>query len=145
MIQLATEMRLKIDSLVGSWNPISTVLAPTVQSLVIYLKIYKQYSNNFQRADKIIQELKKNPNFSNVVKVFNVEDYLIKPVQRPLQYKLFLSDYLKLLPENHVDKAKLADVLKTLLKIADEINDFVEKQIRAQKMVVLEQTFGNII
>lgn len=56
-----------------------------------------------------------------------------------------MSDYLKLLPENHVDKAKLADVLKTLLKIADEINDFVEKQIRAQKMVVLEQTFGNII
>lgn len=66
-------------------------------------------------------------------------------MQRPLQYKLFLSDYLKLLPENHVDKAKLAEVLKTLLKIADEINEFVEKQIRAQKMVVLEQTFGNII
>lgn len=63
---------MKINNLIASWNPITTVLAPTVESLVNYLKIYKEYSNNFNKADKIIQELKHHPNYSNVVKIFNV-------------------------------------------------------------------------
>ena len=46
-------------------------------------------------------------------------DYIFKPVQRPLQYKLFLSDYVKLLPTEHKDKDNLQKALKTLLKIAD--------------------------
>lgn len=70
---------------------------------------------------------------------------MFKPVQRPLQYKLFLTDYLKLLPKTHKDREKLEKAKTTLLKIADEINDFVEKQIRAQKMIQLENNFGNLI
>ena len=104
MIQLGQTMEVEINNLIASWNPIKTVLAPTVESLVNYLKIYKDYSNNFKKADKIIQELKHQPNYNNIVKIYNVEDYLIKPVQRPLQYKLFLIDYIKLLPPKHIDK-----------------------------------------
>lgn len=48
-----------------------------------------------------------------------MEDYLIKPVQRPLQYKLFISDYIKLMPPYHNDKENLEKALKVLLKIAD--------------------------
>lgn len=89
------------------------------------MKIYKEYSNNYKKADNLIQTLKKDPRFKDVVKVMNVEDYLIKPVQRPLQYKLFVTDYIKLLPPHHADKENLQKALKTLLKIADEINEYV--------------------
>jgi hypothetical protein len=41
MIQLAMEMQNKINGLLSSWHPRNTLLAPTVESLVIYLKIYK--------------------------------------------------------------------------------------------------------
>lgn len=63
MIGLAHEMKDKIDFLLKNWNPISTILAPTVESLSTYLKIYKDYSNNFKKADSRIQELKKNPQY----------------------------------------------------------------------------------
>ena len=55
MIQLGQTMETEINNLIVSWNPIKTVLAPTVESFVNYLKIYKDYSNNFKKADKIIQ------------------------------------------------------------------------------------------
>jgi hypothetical protein len=54
-------MKNKIDSLIATWHPRKTLLAPTVESLVIYLKIYKEYSNNYSKADKIMIELKKRP------------------------------------------------------------------------------------
>lgn len=41
MIQLGLEMKDKIDGLLATWDPIRTLLAPTVESLSIYLKIYK--------------------------------------------------------------------------------------------------------
>ena len=112
-------MKEKIDKLLATWDPIRTELAPTVESLAIYLKIYKEYSNNFTRADTLIQELKKSPKFKEVVKLDYVEDYLIKPVQRPLQYKLFVNEYLNALPKYHKDYPELTKGLKTLLKIAD--------------------------
>ena len=65
-------MKSKINNLISTWNPIDTLLAPTVESLVVYLKIYKEYSNNFNKADKIIQELKKTPEYANAIKIFNV-------------------------------------------------------------------------
>jgi hypothetical protein len=48
-----------------------------------------------------------------------VQDYTFKPIQRPLQYKLFLSDYIKLLPPTHSDKPNLQKALNVLLKIAN--------------------------
>jgi hypothetical protein len=94
-------MKNKIESLIATWHPRKTLLAPTVESLVIYLKIYKEYSNNYSKADKIMIELKKRPEFDNIIKIPVVQDYTFKPIQRPLQYKLFLSDYIKLLPPTH--------------------------------------------
>ena len=138
-------MKSNIDGLLKNWDPIRTELGPTVQYLSIYLKIYKEYSNNFQRADAVVQQLKKHSKFKKLVHVDYIEDYLIKPVQRPLQYKLFITDYLKALPKDHIDQPRLSQALKALLKIADEINEFVEGQIRQQKMIQLEKTFGDIV
>lgn len=56
-----------------------------------------------------------------------------------------MSDYLKSLPSYHQDYPKLEKSLKTLLKIADEINDFVESQMRATKMIQLDKIFGDVI
>lgn len=66
-----------------------------------------------------MQELKKSPKFKETVKVDYVEDYLIKPVQRPLQYKLFVADYLKDLPPRHKDRPALEKAQKKLLDIAE--------------------------
>lgn len=55
MIQLAGTMREQIDCLLATWHPVRTCLSRTVESLSNYLKIYKEYSTNFQKADSIIQ------------------------------------------------------------------------------------------
>lgn len=65
-------MKSKIDALIKTWDPRKTILAPTVESLSIFLKIYKDYSNNFKRADKRIQQLKENPQYKQAVTVMGV-------------------------------------------------------------------------
>ena len=85
------------------------MLAPTVKSLSIYLKIYKEYFNNMIKADKMMQQIKKHPKFNEVIKINDsIEDLLSRPFQRPLKYKLLVGTYLDDLPKHHKDYKQLA-------------------------------------
>lgn len=65
-------MKSEIDALIEVWDPIRTCLAPTVKKLIHFLRIYKDYSNNYLKGDTIIQELKKKPKFQKLVTVTNI-------------------------------------------------------------------------
>lgn len=52
MIQLGELMKINIDKLIQTWDPINTEVAPTVTQLANGLKIYKDYTRNYEKADK---------------------------------------------------------------------------------------------
>jgi hypothetical protein len=56
-------------------------------------------------------------------------------VQRFQKYHLFVSSYLKNLRKEHKDYEPLQKALSLLLKVTDEINQFIENQSRSSQMI----------
>ncbi|KAK5986202.1 hypothetical protein GCK32_016141, partial [Trichostrongylus colubriformis] len=74
-------------------------LANVVRKQAPFLKMYSEYTNNYERASRIFEELKKKKKFADVVREIEklpeceglpLAHHLICPVQRVMRYQLLL-------------------------------------------------------
>lgn len=149
MIGLGKEMVSIIRDIKNNFHPHTTVLSAPLDRLAKFFKIYRQYCSNYDKAEKIIDRIRKEPQFIAILKDisphFYIEDYLIKPVNRPTKYKLLLTNYLNRLPKGHQDYEKLLNTIEIYHKLVEDINDAKNEVERTRKTVELDKHYQNII
>jgi len=110
----------------------STKLAPILNEMLPYLKIYKLYTTSYQQLSELQVSLKETePKFSETLdtlaqqplaKGLTFTSYIVLPVQRIPRYVMLLTDLIKNTDPNHADYQGLQDAAHEMKKTADAIN-----------------------
>jgi hypothetical protein len=124
------------------------VLFEEVKKHISFFKIYFEYLNNFTNSMALIRDLKENnPKFKEFLlgirkkglyNNLDLEDYLIKPVQRLPKYVLLLKILLKKTPNDHPDYANIQKVLHCFEDVNSSNNEKLNKLINNFKLTQLE-------
>ena len=112
---LLSELESRINA--EAWND-TTCIGDAIRRLIPFLKMYRNYTANYEKAQIRLFELEaRNPQFVLYKRKWEQEvpkldmipllSYLILPVQRIPRYNLLLRDLLKQTDENHPDYATL--------------------------------------
>jgi hypothetical protein len=120
------------------------------QKLIYFYKffmIYREYCNNFMKAQEIVKELKKIPEATKIEEKLKMDfsSYTIKPVQRPPKYQLLLREYHKCLPRDHEDYKIVGQAIEKYHQVNELNNQSMDRQIRAETMITLDKKYGNVI
>lgn len=100
--------------------------------------MYSEYTNNYDRATKLFEELKKKKKFADVVKEIEKQaeceglplgHHLICPVQRVMRYQLLLQEYKKHLQPSDVDFDDTTVALELVLQAAAHANEMMKKLV----------------
>ncbi|KAK6018994.1 RhoGEF domain protein, partial [Ostertagia ostertagi] len=111
-------------------------IANVVRKQAPFLKMYSEYTNNYERASRIFEELIKEEEVrrcgTEIEKVPECEGlplahHLICPVQRVMRYQLLLQEYKKHLLETDVDYEDTALALQLVLQAASHANEMMKK------------------
>ncbi|KAL5014547.1 hypothetical protein ScPMuIL_008817 [Solemya velum] len=115
-----------------------------------FLMLYTPYIQNFENTMSLYDEaLKKFPAFCTAVREFEstarcaslaVSHYLLKPIQRILQYKLLLQEYAKLLSPECEDHNDTLEAIQIVSRVADHVNESMRQGDTVQKMLEVQQT-----
>uniref|UniRef100_A0A1I7UTT1 DH domain-containing protein n=1 Tax=Caenorhabditis tropicalis TaxID=1561998 RepID=A0A1I7UTT1_9PELO len=114
-------------------------IANVVRKQAPFLKMYSEYTNNYDRASKLFEELKKKKKFADVVKEIEKQSeceglplghHLICPVQRVMRYQLLLQEYKKHLQPDDADFEDSRLALELVLQAAAHANEMMKKLFR---------------
>eukprot|EP00027_Filamoeba_sp_ATCC50430_P015669 CAMPEP_0168566246 /NCGR_PEP_ID=MMETSP0413-20121227/14312_1 /TAXON_ID=136452 /ORGANISM="Filamoeba nolandi, Strain NC-AS-23-1" /LENGTH=847 /DNA_ID=CAMNT_0008598243 /DNA_START=54 /DNA_END=2597 /DNA_ORIENTATION=- len=118
-----------------------------------FIKLYKHYVNNFDKAIMTIKELKeKNKRFKEFLGALEfsprlqglgLQAFLILPVQRIPRYVLLLQDLLKHTVSAHPDFNNLHSALRTMKELADYINANKNDADEINKILALQDRLLN--
>nr|AAL50355.1 putative Rho guanine nucleotide exchange factor FGD-1 [Caenorhabditis elegans] len=129
-------------------------IANVVRKQAPFLKMYSEYTNNYDRATKLFEELKKKKKFADVVKEIEKQaeceglplgHHLICPVQRVMRYQLLLQEYKKHLQPSDVDFDDTTVALELVLQAAAHANEMMKKLDRFGKVIEVQEQLGNSI
>ncbi|CAD6191962.1 unnamed protein product [Caenorhabditis auriculariae] len=129
-------------------------LSHVVRKQAPFLKMYSEYTNNYDRASKLFEELRKKKKFNDVVKEIEkqpecdglpLSHHLICPVQRVMRYQLLLQEYKKHLEETDVDYEDTAVALELVLQAAAHANQMMKRLEGFSKLVEVQEQLGNSI
>ncbi|CAI2350510.1 unnamed protein product [Caenorhabditis sp. 36 PRJEB53466] len=129
-------------------------IANVVRKQAPFLKMYSEYTNNYDRASKLFEELKKKKKFADVVKEIEKQSeceglplghHLICPVQRVMRYQLLLQEYKKHLQPTDVDFDDSTVALELVLQAAAHANEMMKKLDRFGKVIEVQEQLGNSI
>lgn len=138
---------------IRDWNA-NKRIADVVRKQAPYLKMYSEYTNNYDRACKLFEELKKKKKFLDLVKEIEKQPeceglplvhHLICPVQRVMRYQLLLQEYIKHLKPSDVDFTDSEEALKLVLAAAAHANEMMKKLDRFGKVIEVQEQLGNSI
>ncbi|RCN40078.1 RhoGEF domain protein [Ancylostoma caninum] len=113
-------------------------IANVVRKQAPFLKMYSEYTNNYDRATKVFEEMKKKKKFADVVREIEklpeceglpLSHHLICPVQRVMRYQLLLQEYKKQLNETDADYEDTAAALQLVLQAASHANEMMKKLV----------------
>ncbi len=92
MIILSLSIANCLEAAIAHWNPHTTIIGEEIKAHYKYFIIYREYCNNFMKAQEIIKEIKEQPEAKKIEQKLSLdfESYFIKPVQRPPKYQLLL-------------------------------------------------------
>ncbi|EAR98278.2 RhoGEF domain protein (macronuclear) [Tetrahymena thermophila SB210] len=114
------------------------------------LKIYVTYLNNYENATKILNNLKLNnlnfKKFCNYLENYDLngydlQDFLIKPVQRLPKYLLLLKDLFKNTLPSHQDYIHVQTAINEFNEVCSHNNEQMDKFIRDNKLIELHRKF----
>ncbi|CAI4226470.1 unnamed protein product [Auanema sp. JU1783] len=129
-------------------------IANVVRKQAPFLKMYSEYTNNYDRATKIYEEAKKKKRFAEIV--HEIEElpeceglplghHLICPVQRVMRYQLLLQEYKKYMADTDVDYDDTTVALQLVLQAATHANEMMKKLERFGKVITVQEELGNSI
>ncbi|KAJ5069294.1 faciogenital dysplasia protein [Anaeramoeba ignava] len=114
-----------------------------------FLKIYKNYIENYTTIENLIKGFKKKEQFSTWLQsiphkyTLDLSSLLIMPVQRLPRYKLLLEEVLKKTDKNHFDYDKLIEAFEKISLVNEEINHSITKKEQMQKIIKIQKKFNN--
>lgn len=138
---------------IREWNTTKRI-ANVVRKQAPFLKMYSEYTNNYDRASKLFEELKKKKKFADLVKeiekqpeceMLPLAHHLICPVQRVMRYQLLLQEYKKHLQPSDVDFEDSKQALELVLQAAAHANEMMKKLDRFGKVIEVQEQLGNSI
>lgn len=156
ILQFNQELLKQLEERIKDFTP-NTTLGDVFLKLTPFLKMYNEYSSNYQQALNTYNTLRKeNQNFvkelENCRKAsgsqLTLEDLIIMPVQRIPRYKLLLEDFLKHTDKTHPDYENIKSALLRINEVAAYVNESVRKSDNAKKLISLSvkgANFDNLI
>uniref|UniRef100_A0A1I7XJ44 DH domain-containing protein n=1 Tax=Heterorhabditis bacteriophora TaxID=37862 RepID=A0A1I7XJ44_HETBA len=130
------------------------LIASVVRKQAPFLKMYSEYTNNYDRATKIFEETKKKKRFAEIVREIEkmpeceglpLSHHLICPVQRVMRYQLLLQEYKKHLNESDSDYEDTSAALMLVLQAASHANEMMKKLDGFGKVIEVQEQLGNSI
>ncbi|KAG1693329.1 FYVE, RhoGEF and PH domain-containing protein 4 [Nymphon striatum] len=117
-----------------------------------FLKMYTEYVKNFNDAINLINcWYGKLPRFAAIMDDIHkmeecghltLQHHMLNPIQRVPRYKLLLTDYLKKLPEDSVDKDDTEKALELVSTAASHANDAMKRIDKFKKLLEIQEMIG---
>ncbi|KAJ5607217.1 hypothetical protein N7537_003836 [Penicillium hordei] len=101
-------------------------------------KVYTDYLKNHDAANKKLQIVQRSPKVGfwlsecqkgamDLTTAWDLDSLLVKPVQRILKYPLILRDLLESTPNDHPDRAAIANALEEVTNVSHRINELKKR------------------
>lgn len=131
------------------------LLGDVLLDLTPFLKMYTQYTGNYERAVELLDEYENdnkafisfmNKAYENPVRQGqNLRSFLIMPIQRIPRYKLLIEDLVKNTPQDHPDYTNLTNALDKLAAVAIQVDMAILEQKNRQALFRIQKKFPDSI
>ncbi|KAL6077678.1 SH2 domain-containing protein [Balamuthia mandrillaris] len=128
-----SDLLQKLEDRVDQWDADSSVLGDIFLYMGDYLRVYANYVANYSNAQRTLKECKNNKRFQqflqNVYKTnlekkqfpgYEIESFLITPVQRIPRYISLLQALFRYTPEGHPDYHLLKEAVHKIEQVAND-------------------------
>lgn len=136
LIPVNMELLQGLEKRMADFDPLKTVVGDVFVSIAPFLKMYLDYSKNYQTAIETYNRLMKDSNhFAQRLQASKersstklaLEHLLIMPVQRIPRYSLLLGELKKETGTDHPDRAQLEKAIGLVESVANHINEQMKR------------------
>ncbi|GAM23528.1 hypothetical protein SAMD00019534_067030 [Acytostelium subglobosum LB1] len=114
-----------------------------------FLKVYSQYSINYETAIEVLNECQKQPKFRSYlnkvkekneeIKLRGLEDHLIRPIQRIPRYSLLLREMITHTWPSHRDYQSLEKAFASMNTVAEKMNEAKRNAENRMKLAGIQE------
>ncbi|KAL6042127.1 epithelial cell transforming sequence 2 oncoprotein-like [Balamuthia mandrillaris] len=154
IFELNRQLLLKLEERIDRWND-KSVLGDIFLEMADYLRLYKNYLNNYPKALAMIKTLKENKKFVEFLETvranrkqgslfsnYELNSFLITPVQRIPRYIILLKTLSQYTPPEHKDHELLKKALHKLEVVADDNERAQELNLNIKRLFQLQKRFS---
>ncbi|XP_051953117.1 FYVE, RhoGEF and PH domain-containing protein 4-like isoform X2 [Xyrauchen texanus] len=140
-----------LEKRMGEWTSTPRI-GDILQKLTPFLKMYAEYVSNFDHAmDLLKQWTDRSPQFKAIILEIQSQEqcgsltlqhHMLEPVQRVPRYEMLLKDYLKKLPQDHIDRRDAEKSLEIIAMAATHSNTAIRKTDNLKKLLEIYEMLG---
>lgn len=140
-----------LEKRMGEWTSTPRI-GDILQKLTPFLKMYAEYVRNFDHAmDLVKQWTERSPPFKAIILEIQsqevcgsltLQNHMLEPVQRVPRYEMLLKDYLKKLPQDHIDRRDAEKSLEIISMAATHSNTAIKKTENLKKLLEIYEMLG---
>jgi len=142
------DLSMQLTEVMDTEDHFSVSVGGIISSMIPFLKMYTVYMNGFRVAQSRLEELAKDPAFSQAVNEIHAEGFtpgmggltllMGCPLSRIPRYVLLLKDLKKNTPEDHPDFHPLTKALDAVTDMANFINETKRHDENQQRMQAID-------
>lgn len=140
-----------LEKRMGEWESTPRI-GDILQKLTPFLKMYAEYVRNFDKAMELLKQwTDRSPQFKATIQEIQKQEvcgnltlqhHMLEPVQRVPRYEMLLKDYLKKLPQDHVDRRDAEKSLEIIAMAATHSNTAIRKSENLKKLLEIYEMLG---
>lgn len=140
-----------LEKRMGEWGATPRI-GDILQKLTPFLKMYAEYVRNFDKAMELLKQwTDRSPQFKAIIQEIQKQEvcgsltlqhHMLEPVQRVPRYEMLLKDYLKKLPQDHVDRRDAEKSLEIIATAATHSNTAIRKSENLKKLLEIYEMLG---
>ncbi|XP_060734089.1 FYVE, RhoGEF and PH domain-containing protein 4a isoform X2 [Tachysurus vachellii] len=140
-----------LEKRMGEWETTPRI-GDILQKLTPFLKMYAEYVRNFDKAMELLKQwTDRSPQFKAIIQdmqkqevcgSLTLQHHMLEPVQRVPRYEMLLKDYLKKLPQDHVDQRDAEKSLEIIATAATHSNTAIRKSENLKKLLEIYEMLG---
>ncbi|XP_051512729.1 FYVE, RhoGEF and PH domain-containing protein 4-like isoform X4 [Myxocyprinus asiaticus] len=140
-----------LEKRMGEWTSTPRI-GDILQKLTPFLKMYAEYVRNFDHAMELLKQwTDRSPQFKAIILEIQSQEqcgsltlqhHMLEPVQRVPRYEMLLKDYLKKLPQNHIDRRDAEKSLEIIAMAATHSNTAIRKTENLKKLLEIYEMLG---
>ncbi|XP_066540335.1 FYVE, RhoGEF and PH domain-containing protein 4a isoform X2 [Hoplias malabaricus] len=140
-----------LEKRMGEWESTPRI-GDILQKLTPFLKMYAEYVRNFDKAMELLKQwTDRSPQFKAIIQdiqkqevcgSLTLQHHMLEPVQRVPRYEMLLKDYLKKLPQEHMDHRDAEKSLEIIAMAATHSNTAIRKSENLKKLLEIYEMLG---